>query len=171
MLNQEEVKVIEKGMIVLWFIWGAILFSLFVYIFISHTLGDEIRKGASEEIDLSLFRNILMAVGIVEIFIIHFLRKLMLPKVPESYRAEMQLESSKADPVRAVALYTRAMIITLALAESIGIYGLVLFFIGDSSEVLYMFMAVSAALMIYYRPKRDELEAFLVKKDLTPQGR
>ncbi|MFC1884378.1 hypothetical protein ACFL2O_06395 [Thermodesulfobacteriota bacterium] len=171
MLNQDEMKVLEKGMMTLWIIWGAIFISLFIYIFISHTLGEEIRKGGSEGIDLPLFRNILMAVGIFEIFAIYILRKFMLPKGPDISAADAQGGSSVFDPAGAVALYTRATIITLALAEGIGIYGLVLFFLGDSFEVLYLFMAVSAALMIYYRPKRDELEAVLVKKGLITQRR
>jgi hypothetical protein len=65
-----------------------------------------------------------------------------------------------------MAVYTKATVITLALAESIGIFGLVLFFLGDSFQVLYLFIAVSAAVMFYYRPKRDELEAFITDRGL-----
>ncbi|MBU2499127.1 MAG: hypothetical protein KKE57_09510 [Proteobacteria bacterium] len=50
------------------------------------------------------------------------------------------------------------MMISLALSESIGIYGLVLFFLGDSLRTLYTFIGISALAIIYHRPKREELE-------------
>ena len=50
------------------------------------------------------------------------------------------------------------MIVSLALSEFIGIMGLVLFFLGDNFQVLYTFMAISAIAMLFYRPKRQELE-------------
>jgi hypothetical protein len=49
------------------------------------------------------------------------------------------------------------VIISLALCESVGIYGLVLFFLGKNTMDLYLLLGVSAAAMIYYRPRKDEL--------------
>ena len=56
-----------------------------------------------------------------------------------------------------------ALVLCLALCESIGIYGLVLFFLGDTFQTLYTFVVISAAGMFYYRPKREELETLLSK--------
>jgi len=49
------------------------------------------------------------------------------------------------------------MVISLALSESIGIYGLVLFLLGKNTMDLYLFILVSAGAMIMYRPRKDEL--------------
>ncbi len=54
------------------------------------------------------------------------------------------------------------MLLSLALSESIGIYGLVLFFLGDSFQTLYIFIGISALGMFHYRPKREEIEKFAV---------
>ena len=51
-----------------------------------------------------------------------------------------------------------AMIVSLALSESIGVYGLVLFLIGDSFQTLYIFIGISVVAMFFYRPKREDLE-------------
>lgn len=57
----------------------------------------------------------------------------------------------------AVGRYTVVIIILAALSESIGIYGVVLFLISKNSLVLYQFITISAAAMIYFRPRKEEL--------------
>lgn len=53
--------------------------------------------------------------------------------------------------------YISAMMVALALSESIGIFGFVLFLLGKNALDLYILIAVSAAAIVAYRPKRDEL--------------
>jgi hypothetical protein len=53
--------------------------------------------------------------------------------------------------------YTTAMIAAWALLESIGIFGLVLFLLGKNPMDLYLLILISAAAMLWYRPKKDEL--------------
>jgi hypothetical protein len=55
-------------------------------------------------------------------------------------------------------LYTTAVIVSLALCDSIGLFGLVLFMLGDSFPTLHVFIGISALAMYFYRPKREELE-------------
>lgn len=54
------------------------------------------------------------------------------------------------------------MIVTLAIAESVAIYGLLLLFLGKDFQSLYIFTAVSAAAMIVHRPKMDEVERLAI---------
>jgi len=53
--------------------------------------------------------------------------------------------------------YAIAMLVALAMSESIGIYGFVLFLLGRDVLDLYLLNLVSAAAMFTYRPKRDEI--------------
>jgi hypothetical protein len=53
--------------------------------------------------------------------------------------------------------YSAATIVALAMSESIGIYGLVLFFLGKNPTDLYLLILVSAAAMLVYRPRKDEM--------------
>ena len=59
MLSPSEKEALDKGMIVLWIIWGAILISLFVYVLVCHLSGDQIRQNSNPDIPLPLFKNIL----------------------------------------------------------------------------------------------------------------
>ena len=48
--------------------------------------------------------------------------------------------------------------ITLAIADSIGIYGLVLFMMGEDFQTLYIFLFLAALIMFWHRPKTEEYE-------------
>lgn len=56
------------------------------------------------------------------------------------------------------------MVVSLALSESIGIYGFVLFLLGDSFGTLHIFVGISALAMFFYRPKREELETLAMRE-------
>ena len=148
----------EKGFQILWIIWAAMLGSLFIYVFICHQWGDGIRKSISPDLPLDLIRKILYGIAIVTLVMTHFIRKLMLsggsgPSGPKSL--EPPVLSNQPSPL---AKYTIAMFISLALCESIGIYGFVLFLLGDYLKTLHIFIGISALGMFYYRPKREDLE-------------
>lgn len=49
------------------------------------------------------------------------------------------------------------MIVALTMSETMGIFGLVLFLLGKNSVDLYLLVAVSAAAMIMYRPRKEEV--------------
>jgi F0F1-type ATP synthase membrane subunit c/vacuolar-type H+-ATPase subunit K len=53
--------------------------------------------------------------------------------------------------------YFVSMIIALALSESIGIYGLILFYIGKDHTDLYLLTFISAAIMLFYFPRKAHL--------------
>jgi len=155
MAEAQEKDAIEKGMQTLWFIWAAMLGSLLIYVFLCYQLSETIRSSAGSDSFIELFRNILFGVGAVTFFIAFFLRRTML-----SVRAG--LPKSKLNAAPFVPKYATAVIVSLALSEGIGIYGFVLFLLGDSFQTLYTFIAVSALAMVFYRPKRVELERLAV---------
>ena len=83
-----------------------------------------------------------------------YLRKRMLRASTEVPAGNTPMSS---DQPKALAKYTTAVIISLALSECIGVYGLLLFLLGDAYQTLYIFIGAAAAAMFYFRPKREEL--------------
>ncbi|MCJ7772944.1 MAG: hypothetical protein MUP22_07410 [Desulfobacterales bacterium] len=157
MLTPIEKEAIDKGLIVQWIIWTAMLISLFFYVLICHLAGDQIRQNTNPDFPLELFRRILYVVAIIEIFIAYFLRKFML-NVRIGHISLMSLNSSLSSNQPAfMGRYTVAMLIALAISESIGIYGMILYFLGDSFNTLYTFIGVAAISMFFYRPKKEEI--------------
>ena len=159
MVDVAEKGTVENKLLVMWIIWGAMVGSLGIYILVCHLLGDQIRRSMGPDFPLKLLRNIFFGIVIVTLIAIHFIRKFILGKKSSDPGPVPAAPPSPQDPSTIYAKYTVAMIISLALCESIGIYGLVLYFLGDSFQTLYTFVGISAAAMFYYRPKREEIEA------------
>jgi hypothetical protein len=159
MAETSERDAINKGMRTLWFIWGAMLGSLLIYIFICYQLSGEIRKSVEGSgVPVELLRNIFAGVGVVELLMAYFMRRSMLSVRTEVPQPKPIERITGWNTVPFMFKYATAVIIPLAFSESIGIYGLVLFLLGDSFQTLYTFIGVSALAMVFYRPKREELK-------------
>jgi hypothetical protein len=158
-MDASQKGTVENKLFIMWIIWGAMMGSLVFYIVICNLIGDQIRQPTGPDFPLVLLRNILFGIGIVALIATHFIRKFILRKPSGGPGLESTSQSSPQDPAKIYAKYTIAMIISLALCESVGIYGLVLFFLGGSFQTMYTFMIISAAGMFYYRPKKEEIKA------------
>ena len=150
-------NVLDNGMKVIWIIWGAMFASLGIYIIVAHMVGDQIKMQDLAPDVFSVLRNVLYAVAIVEFAIIPFIRKKMLKSGARTTQTpDRAMPGAGNHP--ATAKYASVTVISLALAESIAIYGLLLYFLGKDFQSLYMLTAISAAAMIIHRPKMEELE-------------
>lgn len=158
-MDASQKGTVEKKLLVMWIIWGAMVGSLVFYIVICNLIVDQIRQPMGPDFPLVLLRNIFFGIGIVALVATHFIRKFILGKPSGSPGEISTSQPSPQDPEKIYAKYTITMIISLALCESVGICGLILFFLGGSFQTMYTFMIISAAGMFYYRPKREEIEA------------
>jgi hypothetical protein len=148
----------EKGFQILWIIWAAMLGSLFFYVFICHQWGDAIRQTTSPNFPLDLIRKILYGIAILTLILTHFIRKLMLVGGSGGSGQRLLKTPGPSNQPSLLAKYTIVMIVSLALSESIGIYGFGLFLLGDTFQTLHIFIGISALAMFYYRPKKEDLE-------------
>ena len=153
MISNADRDSIEKGFMRLQIIWGAIFACLIVYLIIVLTLGEEISKGFQGQLPVSVIRNILICVSVVEVLIIHIFRRIMIEK--GTLLKFLERGPSSEQPLY-MAQYMIAVIISATIAECIGIFGLVLIFLGAGINTFYFFAGASAIIMIYYRPKKEE---------------
>jgi len=148
----------QQGFLTLWFIWVAMVASLLVYVFICSQFGEEIRRTQGSDLPINLLRNLFYVVAVITVFVAHFLRKLMLSARFSNSGGKGFETGAGSQQSALVARYTIATIVALALSESIGVFGFVLFLLGDSMQTLYIFVGISAVAMFFYRPKREEYE-------------
>lgn len=154
MLTEIDKEGIEKGFRTIMIIWVAIFASLFIYLIIAIVAGEGIREGSSGFLPIPIFRNILICVAVVEVFIIQIFRRLLL--FPSAIH-KLDESNIPTNQIPVVFQYNKFIIISCALAESIGVYGLILYFVGASVTTLYLFLGASALVMVYHRPKKDDL--------------
>ena len=158
MLEPEESKAIDKGMRTLWFIWAAMLVSLLMYVFICHQPGVGFKNVGGSDFPIGLLRNIFFGAGAAAWLMAFFMRRSMLSVRAGISKSKPVERMVKWDAPPYIAKYATAVIVSLALSESIGIYGFVLFLLGGGFKTLYTFIGISALAMVFYRPKREEME-------------
>lgn len=164
MVDVSEAGKMEKRLLTLWIIWAGIFISPFLYVLICHLWGDGIRRNAMPNFPLDLTRNVLYGVATFTLVLTHFLRKFMFSERssasgPTSLAPQIDLTRSSL-----ISRYATSMIISLALSESIGLYGFVLFLLGDNFRTLYIFVGVSALALFFYRPKREQIETLALRE-------
>ncbi len=152
-IEPKEKKQLLGGYKVILVIWWAIFASLFIYLIVCRAIGDQLQNVDKANIPVDMIKYALWGVSISTLVAAHFLRRFLL----RTRSTGLGSISSTAVQHPAVARYTVAIIITMALLESIGIYGVVMFFIAQDAPSLYQLLIISALAMIFYRPRKEEL--------------
>lgn len=147
-----------SGFKIITVIWALMFSTLGIYVAVCHVAGNELLVDMGPEFPLLELKYILLAVSLVTFGLIRFFRTAMLKANPRKPDIPMPRGLSE-DGKSAISRYMSAIIVSAALAESVAIYGLLLFMLGGGFDTLYLFTMISAAAMLYYRPRRDELDS------------
>jgi hypothetical protein len=147
MITEQE---IDRGMTTLRIIWLAMLVFLVGCAFVGRVIAPGMKSTMSREA-FGMLRTALYALGFATLIASRFIKKLILAGKGQT------IDPTQARPASVVQRYTSAVIASLAMSESVGLYGLVLFLLGKDETDLYLLLAISALAMVYHRPKRDEL--------------
>lgn len=141
-------ETLQKEFRVAQVIWIAILAALVIYLGVGHVFFGRDFVDA-ETVPLSLIRNILAGVGGLMLVGSWFIRRSMLVG---------NGSASPPDAAVVAANYRKATMISAGICEAVGLFGLVLVFLGDSLQTLYLFVVLATAAMIIQRPKMEELQ-------------
>ena len=158
MKEAKEGEELKKGMRTTWITWAHMFFSLLAYIGICYHLRNREVFTVGPDFPLVLLTSILYGVAIAELLFAYCFRRVMLRV--RSYKSEEKLirHASESSKPPFIVRYNIALLSSLALSESIGIYGVLLFFLGGGFQTLLNFIAISAMAMLLFRPKRKELQ-------------
>ena len=149
MLGRVEPVQLKSDLFLPWLIQGVMLASLVVYVIVCITLGDQIQQPLPEA-QRVLIRTILYVVAIVTFPMTNLLRYIQL-------RLNQTMPFSSIDPEgEAKKRYFVTIIVSMSLIESVGIFGFVMFILGDNFNTLYIFTGLSALGLFLYRPKVHE---------------
>lgn len=151
--EQDDLKQFESGWRVVLMIWGAILASLGVYLIVCLNIGTALTVNIASDFPITTIKYALFGVACVTVLVVYVLRKFLL----DPDRSDINATQATSAQHPAITKYTTAVVITSALLESIGIYGVVLFLLAKDTRALYQLLIISAAAMIYFRPRKEEL--------------
>ena len=128
----------------LWLLLGLVLLTLAGYIFASHYFGTQIRFVIEEEKRV-LIRSVLYVLTIISFPLINLTRFIMV-----------RLNQTMPGKSTARQRYFVTLLVSMIFACIIGIYGFIMFILGDSYNTLYIFCLLSALAVYLYRPKITE---------------
>ena len=154
----------------MWILWCAMVASLGVYLFVALFLSDQILISEISDFHYELLQNVFIGLSPVILILSRYIRRYMLNvKVKNEadtiYSVPRETGTVlETDPV--MVKYMMIILISLALSECIGVFGLILFFMAHDLQLLHLFLAGSAIAMYFNRPKSSELKELLGLEDL-----
>ncbi len=140
----------NKGLLTLQVKWFAMLMSLAIYLFVGLQVATKLQVSMNDD-TFAILKTVLYIVAFVTVIFARYIRKFFL-SAKGQFKQPIRIAQHPA-----LQKYSTAMIVALAMSESIGIYGLVLFILGKNTMDLYLLLLLAAAAMFMYRPRKDEL--------------
>jgi len=155
MITDEE---LSKGLLILRVIWLGMLGSLAIYLLIGLVIATNL-KTSTDEGTYAVLKPVLYIFTVVVLITTRYVTKYILSAKGQQKQATPSFQQPALRSFQHLALqkYTTAMILAWALSESIGVFGLVLFLPGKNRMDLYLLISISAAAMLIYRPRKDEV--------------
>jgi hypothetical protein len=175
MFDETNLRKNHQQMLIISF---AMIFSLGIYAGLAEFfLGDIEIFPEGEFTEYSTFRYMIMALSAVIVIVMVIIRnrilagKIQIPSqlsqssAEPAQQSDMKKDSPETKVMEFIGRLRLAHIVTYALCESIGIFGLLLFMLGKDKTEFYAFLGVSLFLMLVHFPKYDDwksrLEDFL----------
>jgi len=158
MIPEQE---LHRGVTVARGIWVALFASLILYVAMAPMVFGTAAVNFSEEgyrtLRLSLYGGALLTLVLTRVI-----------------RRSLLTGSQPAKPARSgqhpvVSRYISVMMVTMGMSEAIGVYGLILYVLGQHRQDLYLLTLLSAAAMLFYFPKKEEIVA--LAQTMPPQRR
>ena len=132
-------------------LYVAIMLTLIVYLIVFTVLKSQMPdfQGMMDRIDLPWLRYAFYALGLLQVFLIKFLRETATKSI------------TTVDAKILITHLQRMSMISAALCEVPVLLGLVLFFLSGSAQDFYILLIVSFALFVMYFPRLNNWEEWI----------
>ena len=174
-MSQLDSERIKKGLSRIWMVWGALLYSLFVYVMLCHMLDSSWEPILDSSSPSDTLRILLYIVSAVLLVTSHYFRNYILTSKDPKTNAAYIERASKANTNPAIVRYSTAVICSTTTGTSVGVAGLGMFLLTEDFQTLYLLVAISAIAVVYHRPKKSEFESLVsslngTKTQPSPKG-
>jgi uncharacterized integral membrane protein len=155
-----EVRQLKAGMFKVWTVWIAMFLTLVLALIFALLLGKNVEQ-AHHPRHIRQITQILYGVSVVGLILAYFIRRYMLHRVSSKpLSEEMRTTPGQISPY--IARYKPAVVVSLAIAESIAAFGLTIFFMAGNLTTFLIFLAISLVGLFLYRPKFEEVEKLAI---------
>ena len=141
-------------------IWGVALGLLVIYLVICKIFGSQLQIDVfpdSHDDQIKFMKYGLYAASVLTIVFTIFIRKFLFRAWEGSDIVNLDLQAQDIAKQQALKKYAIITFMVMATLQNIGIFGVILFFFSGDSTALYKLLIVSAAAILYFRPRKEEL--------------
>ena len=162
-LNEEHKAEIDKAMRAQWMLWVGVLGQPIALIIICQVFGGRIRENVpvSQSFPLQTFRIVFMAVGAFLLVLSYGLRKYILSAGLKGFGANRLKTRVRTPAPEYIIEYRGKIFLPMVLPSSLSILGFMLFFLGDSLSVSYLFVVPAVLGTLYQHPRKQDILVFL----------
>jgi uncharacterized membrane protein YbhN (UPF0104 family) len=153
MLGQVEREQSKSDLILPWVVVVMMVAMLVAYVVASHLFGEQLQQPLPQS-QRVVIRTILYAIAIITFPLTNLIRHIQL-------RLNQTMPGD--DPSKSRYLLT--VTVSMVLVESVGIFGFIMFILGDDFNTLYIFTGLSALGIFLYRPKPDEYHDIIEERN------
>ena len=155
-----EVRQLKAGMFKVWTVWIAMFLTLVLALIFALLLGKNVEQMHHPR-TIWQITQILYGVSVVGLILAYFIRKYMLHRASSKpLSTETRNTPGQISPY--IARYKPAVVVSLAIAESIAAFGLTIFFMNGNLSTFLIFLAISLCGLFLYRPKFEEVEKLAI---------
>lgn len=148
-INGDILKIGSNTLIPHWIALWLTAFTLVFYLIIAHRYGHELWQPLPDSQRI-VVRTIFYALCIIGFPLTNLLRHILL-------RLNQTMPGKKPAGSR----YMLTVIVSFIFAEGVGLFGIVMYMLGDDFNTLYIFMGLSALALYLYRPKYPEYKSII----------
>lgn len=149
MFNNRSDSASKPDFTVAWLIVGIMVVTQLIYIFICYNFGNQIQQAVDMEQRIFI-RTVFYVIAIATFPLTTLIRHIQL-------RLNQTMPGEKTARQR----YLVTVIVSQSLMESVGVYGLVMFILGDDFNTLYIFSGLAILGFFLQRPKYDEYQSIV----------
>lgn len=139
-------KQASNPFILQWIIIGLFVCLLIAYQIICHFFATDIQVNMNED-QRVLIRSIFYIIAIILFPFANLLRHILL-----------RLNQTMPGDTSATTRYFTTVLVSLMTVEIVGVFGLIMFILGDSYNTLYIFTILAALGLFLHRPKETDYE-------------
>lgn len=140
----KSIRLSHPDLVSHWLVSAALLSLVLVYNLVCHVWGNEIRFNLDES-QRVLIRSILYGLTIILFPLVKLLRHILL-----------RLNQTMPGPKSARIRYLITVAVTSSLMETVGVFGFLMYILGDDFNTLYIFSLLTALGIFLHRPRLDE---------------
>jgi len=154
-------KVYRQSVIIAYAFFSA----LAAYVVIVEFIFNDIRVPESYSTIYTHLRTALMILTVAEIFLVFFVRNLILTGKTRMLFRKLGEYSPESKEIEMLRRLSTTSTITFAVWDSIAIYGLILYLLGQNKTDFYLLLGVAFCLMVFHFPKFSDWESRLRNLD------